>query len=119
MQAGDLAFFRELLSQQLEDLLDKAQKTVGMMVRSEGQTADLLDRATLDSEQSYTWRIRDRESRLIRKIKIALSKIEDGTFGICEACEEEISRQRLLARPVTAYCIRCKSRMEEVERLAG
>jgi DnaK suppressor protein len=62
-------------------------------------------------------RIRDRERRLINKIKEALERIENGTFGICEMCEEDISEARLKARPVTTLCIDCKIEQEKNEKL--
>jgi DnaK suppressor protein len=64
-------------------------------------------------------RLRDRDRKLVKKIREALSRIEDGTFGICEMCGEEIAIARLKARPVTTLCIECKSRQEEEERLRG
>ena len=56
---------------------------------------------------------------MIRKIQIALEKIENDEFGICEMCGEDIPLARIKARPVTAYCIQCKSRMESLEKASG
>ena len=61
-------------------------------------------------------RIRDRERKLISKIDKALDRIEDGTFGICEECGEEITEGRLKARPVTTFCIGCKEEQEKLEK---
>jgi len=61
-------------------------------------------------------RIRDRERKLIIKIQEALDRIEDGSFGVCETCGEEISQKRLEARPVTTQCIDCKSEAEQREK---
>ena len=46
----------------------------------------------------------------------ALAKIEDGSFGTCEECGEEISVKRLEARPETTLCIRCKEDQERMEK---
>lgn len=119
MSPEDLAYFKTMLTQQLESLLTAAEKTVGLLVQSDGQTADPLDRAALDNERNYTFRIRDRESHLIRKIKTTLEKIEDGSFGICDRCGDEITLARLKARPVTSYCIQCKTQMEAFEKVSG
>ena len=81
--------------------------------------ADPADRATAESDRSFTLRIRDRERRLIKKVKEALMRIEDGTYGICEECGEEISLSRLKARPVTRLCITCKAKQEEEEHQRG
>jgi DnaK suppressor protein len=53
---------------------------------------------------------------LSRKIKRALIRIEEGTFGICQSCGEDIPIARLKARPVTDHCFDCKTRMEAGER---
>jgi len=53
---------------------------------------------------------------LIGKNREALGRLEEGTFGICEACGEEIPLKRLMARPVTTLCIECKKEQEAEER---
>ena len=67
----------------------------------------------------FTLRIRDRERRLIRKIQAAIQRLDEGTYGICEDCGEDISIPRLKARPVTKLCINCKARQEEGENIRG
>jgi len=78
---------------------------------------DPTDRATQESDRSFELRIRDRERRLINKITEAIDRIDAGSFGICELCEEEISEARLKARPVTTLCIDCKMEEEKKEKL--
>ena len=78
---------------------------------------DPIDRASLESDRNFLLRIRDRERKLIVKIKKALERIEEGTFGICERCGEEISEERLKVRPVTTFCIDCKEEQENEEKL--
>ena len=119
LQPEDIGQFKELLSRQLDDLLTRAVKTVAQLVRDGDLSADIVDQASSDIDRNYTLRICDRESRLIGKIKTALAKIDEGTFGICESCDEEIGIERLKARPVTAYCIRCKTQMEAFEKVSG
>jgi RNA polymerase-binding transcription factor len=119
LQPEDINFFKELLNKQLDELLTRAEKTVAQLVRNDDLSADIVDQASSDIDRNYTLRICDRESRLIGKIKTALAKIEEGTFGICESCDEEIGIERLKARPVTAYCIRCKTHMEAFEKVSG
>ena len=115
----DIEFFKELLQQELETLLVRADQTVSYLSKDGETIPDPLDRAAVDSGRESNLRFRERESRLIRKIKIALQKIEEETFGICEGCGEDIPISRLKARPVTAHCIRCKTKMESWERIAG
>jgi len=80
---------------------------------------DPTDRASLESERNFELRIRDRERKLIGKIKDALDRIEDGSFGICDDCGEDIGEERLKARPVTTLCIDCKTKQEKDERVKG
>jgi len=119
MEEKDLEFFRNLLIQWLEELLANANKTVEGLSDSQENLADPLDRASVESDRIWTLRIRDRESTLIKKIRQSLEDIENGEYGICEDCGEDISIERLRARPVTSFCIRCKTKRESLEKLAG
>lgn len=119
MQAQDIEFFRKLLNDMLQEALNNGNSTIENMNDSNEYFADPADRATAESDRAFTLRIRDRERRLISKIRSALQRIEDGSYGICEECGEEISVPRLKARPVTRLCINCKSRQEAEEHLRG
>jgi DnaK suppressor protein len=114
-----LRYFRDLLDGKMEELLSEATKTVTGMTSSEETFADPTDRATLESDRNFTLRIRDRERRLIAKIKEAMERIDSGSYGICEMCGEEISEARLKARPVTTLCIDCKTKQETEEKVRG
>jgi len=119
MKKEDLSYLKELLEGQLDHLLNLADHTVSDLLEKDSNAPDLLDRAALESERDYTLRIRNRESRLIKKIRQSLKDIENGTYGICQTCGEDIGVKRLKARPVARHCIVCKSKMEETERAAG
>ncbi len=116
MEKERLEFFRELLKERLQTLLVDAEKTVNGMTNDKDTFPDPTDRANLETDRNFLLRIRDRERKLILKIKDALARIEDGSFGICEECGEEISEERLKARPVTTLCIACKTKAEEEEK---
>jgi len=116
MEKERLAYFKELLTERLEVLLNEAEKTVTGMTNDKNTFPDPTDRANLETDRNFLLRIRDRERKLILKIKEALARIEDGTFGYCEECGEEISEERLKARPVTTLCIGCKTKAEEEEK---
>ena len=119
MEKKVLEFFRNLLTQWLEELLNRADDTVEELLGSQENLADPLDRVSVESERIWILRIRDRESILIKKIRQSLEDIETGEYGICEDCGEDISIERLKARPVTSFCIRCKTKRESTERLTG
>lgn len=116
MEKEKLKFFKELLTERLEILLSEAEKTVSGMTNDKNTFPDPADRANLETDRNFLLRIRDRERKLILKIKEALLRIEDGTFGICEECGQEISEERLKARPVTTLCIECKTKAEAEEK---
>jgi len=119
MDEKELKYFEETLTEQLRELLSQADDTVsGMSVQKES-FPDPTDRASLEADRNFMLRIRDRESKLIKKIRGALDRIEKGTFGICEGCGEEIALERLKARPVTTQCIDCKKKEEAKERSLG
>jgi DnaK suppressor protein len=80
---------------------------------------DPTDRASLEADRNFMLRIRDREHKLIKKIKKALDRIDNGTFGICDSCGEDISIKRIKARPVTTQCIDCKTKEEAQEKALG
>jgi DnaK suppressor protein len=119
LKKKQLAYFKKLLNERLDNLLKEANRTVSGMSDLKENMPDPADRATLESDRNFTLRIRDRERKLIGKIKDALERIENGTYGICESCEEDISDERLKARPVTTLCINCKKRQEDEERIKG
>jgi DnaK suppressor protein len=119
MKKKDIEFFKTLLSERLEELLSQADNTVSGMTAQKENFPDPTDRASLEADRNFMLRIRDREHKLIKKIKKALDRIENGTFGICDTCGEEISIKRLKARPVTTQCIDCKTKEEAQEKALG
>jgi DnaK suppressor protein len=114
-----LESFKKQLNQNLDNLLSEARQTVNGMSNPNENLPDPSDRATLETDRGFELRIRDRERKLIGKIKEALERIDDGSYGICEDCGEDISEERLKARPVTTLCIDCKKRQEKEEKVKG
>ena len=112
-------YSKEFLSEKLNALLKQAGATVTDMTGFNVTFPDPADRATLETDRNFELRLRDREHKLIKKIKKALERIENDTFGICEDCGEEISEKRLMARPVTTQCIECKTKEELLEKSLG
>ncbi len=110
-----LGRIRKKLNGMLADLEAEVASTVGGMRGGTGALPDPTDRASLESDRNLTLRIRDRERMLKKKIEDAIARIEDGTFGLCEVCGEQIGSERLEARPVTTLCIDCKESQEEDE----
>ena len=119
MEQKDLDFFKDLLNNMLVEAQQKGDSTLEDMTDNNEMFADPADRATMESDRAFTLRIRDRERRLIKKIHDALQRMENGSYGFCESCGDEIGVARLKARPVTRLCINCKSKQEEDEQVRG
>lgn len=119
MEAKDIQFFRDMLNSMLEEILQKGQATIDDMTETVEVYADPADRATAESDRAFTLRLRDRERKLIKKIQQALTRIEEGEFGVCVDCGDDIGVARLKARPMTTLCINCKSKQEEDEMVRG
>ncbi len=113
-------YFTNLLNKQLNELLQKEKDApVSTVVSVSGQAPDFTDQATFESDMDLNLHMKERDNKLIFKIKEALERIENGTYGICEVCGEKISESRLKARPVTTVCITCKQNQETQEKLRG
>jgi len=116
MDAEKMEFFRKLLDERLTALLSEAGATLGELTDTKESLADSLDIASMESNRDFQLRIRDRERVLIRKIKDALGRIEEGEYGFCIVCGNDITEKRLIARPVASHCIDCKTEAEQLER---
>jgi DnaK suppressor protein len=113
----ELVKFKELLEEKRHAVLERARKTLTEdMTLDPNDLADEMDLAASEYIQSFEFRLRGREKSLLVKVDLALKKIEDGTFGICDVCDEPIGKKRLEARPETSLCIRCKEDQERDER---
>lgn len=99
-----------------KDLLSEANKTITEMTDGGNNYPDPTDRASAESDRNFELRIRDRERKLLTKIKEAMERIENDDYGVCEACGDDIGEARLEARPVTTLCIACKTKQENYEK---
>ncbi|MCK0510048.1 RNA polymerase-binding protein DksA [Aromatoleum buckelii] len=116
MNDAQLEFFRERLLALQAELRENSEETRSHL-RETIATPDEADRATQEEEQVLEQRIRDRELKLLHKVEAALRRIEDGTYGYCEATGEPIGVGRLLARPTATLSLEEQERHERAERL--
>jgi DnaK suppressor protein len=118
MRSREVERYRTVLEEQLAQLVGHGERAVHDMVGSDGteEIPDPNDRATVEEERNWTLRLRDRDRKLIGKVREALARLEAGTFGKCSGCGQAISPARLRARPVTDLCIECKTEAERAER---
>lgn len=108
--------FRAILEERRTALIVQAKKTLESdMVLSPDDRFDEVDQASSEYMQAFSFRLRGREKFLMDKIEIALRKIDEGSYGICEECEDTIALKRLQARPEAPLCIQCKEAQEKEE----
>jgi DnaK suppressor protein len=120
LKKKELNRFRGILEEKKDEILRNAKRTLNEdMTLDVDDLADEMDLASSEYLQSFQFRLRGREKSFLKKIDHALAKIDAGTFGVCEDCEEPISVKRLEARPETTLCIRCKEDQERNEKAYG
>jgi DnaK suppressor protein len=113
----ELGKFKELLEEKRRAVVDRARKTLTEdMTLDTNDLPDEMDLAASEYIQSFEFRLRGREKVLLAKLDLAIKKIDDGTFGVCDLCDEPIGKKRLEARPETTLCIKCKEDQERDER---
>lgn len=113
----DIDYFKRVLNEKRSRIVEKARDTLNEgMKLDEADLPDEYDMASSEYLQYFTLRLRGRERYFLDKIERALQRIDERVFGICEVCGEDIGMARLMARPETTLCIRCKETQEREER---
>lgn len=97
----------------IRDILESRLKEASQMGRSREsirieQAADPVDMTLQAAEREMATQSLDRDAGLVRQLRSAIDRIEDGTYGICRECEEDISPKRLKAIPWAQLCIECQ-----------
>ncbi|BBB66593.1 RNA polymerase-binding transcription factor DksA [Undibacterium sp. YM2] len=118
MNDAQLAFFKSRLQEIESTLVQNANETTAHLQEND-IIADPFDRATIEEEHALELRARDRESKLLRKVRAALVRIEEGDYGWCEDSGEPIGIERLLARPTATLSLEAQQRHEQRQKLFG
>jgi DnaK suppressor protein len=105
MTKADLSKFKQILEARRSELAHVLRNREAIAIE---KSPDALDEVQHAAERELAIRNLDRESSLLRQVKLALSRIDDNTFGTCLHCEEEINPKRLNAVPWAPYCISCQ-----------
>jgi DnaK suppressor protein len=105
MTNGELNKYRNVLEAKQSELVQVVRNRDGIVIE---KSADAFDEVQYATERELAIRSLDRDSNLLRNVRAALDRIEEGGFGVCLSCEEDISPKRLAAVPFTAYCIVCQ-----------
>ncbi len=119
MRKDQLKKFKKIFEAQRQAILANTKVVREDFSVSSDDRLDELDQASTDIEQSMRMRLVNRETLYIKKVDEALKRIEDGTFGECQECEEYIEFRRLEARPTATLCVACKEEQERREVLTA
>lgn len=108
---------RALLLKLKEEALQEIGKSVktGAEKPTDEPSGDIYDQASNERDRELLLLLSDREREKIRNIDEALARLDEGEYGICEECEEEIPLGRLKAMPFARLCVKCKADLEKMQ----
>ena len=112
MTKTDINKYKEILETRQAELAEVLRNREAITIE---KSPDALDEVQNAAERELAIRNLDRESNLLRNVRAALRRIEDGAFGTCVHCEEEISIKRINAVPWTPYCIACQEQADRAQ----
>lgn len=121
MNKKDITFFKKLLlkkrEEMLKDLGQLKDRDMGSTLKdASGENSaysfHMADVGTDNMEREKAFFFATREGRFLYHLEQALERIEEGNFGMCHECGNEIARERLEAVPHARLCIACKSKEE-------
>ncbi len=113
MKNGDWKKYREILERKRAELTETLRRRDEIAIE---KSADAIDEVQRAAEREMAILNLDRDSHLLRNIRAALARMDEGTYGICVRCEEPISPKRLEAVPWTPFCIKCQEAADRHER---
>ena len=105
MTKSELNKYRSIFEAKQAELEQFVRNREGIAIE---KSPDALDEVQHASERELAIRNLDRESNLLRNVRAALRRIDEGSFGVCLHCEEDINPKRLNAVPWAAFCIQCQ-----------
>jgi DnaK suppressor protein len=112
MSSSEIARYRGMLEAKSREVAFGLSSREGIVIE---KAADVLDEVQLAVERELAILNLDRESKLLRSVRTALARIEDGSYGVCLHCDTAINPKRLAAVPWAAYCVRCQEAADRYE----
>ena len=115
MRENDIKFFKQMLNERREQILRNIQGS-SKELNELNESQDVMDEgdiAAVSTDNLINEEIVASQQKELIEIEEALHKISNGTYGICEMCEEPIGIQRLKVKPFAKYCITCRQIAEK------
>jgi DnaK suppressor protein len=116
LRPSELATLRAKLEGERSLIRVRLQDHIGAINDGDRELPDEMDQASRDQDQGFLLRLADKERKLLLELDHALSKMDAGTYGLCEGTDEPIGFGRLSARPWARYGIAYKEELEREER---
>jgi RNA polymerase-binding protein DksA len=122
MNKKDLKVFKELLIKKKTELMKGIEHLSNDALKTSQRDAagdlsayslHMADMATDNYDREFSLSLADNEQKILNRINSALEKIENDTYGLCEACEKKISKVRLKAVPYAELCVPCQEKQEK------
>jgi DnaK suppressor protein len=113
MTKTDVTKYKTILEQRQAELAGVLRNRDAITIE---KSPDALDEVQNAAERELAIRNLDRESNLLRNVRAALRRIEEGTYGVCVHCEEDISPKRINAVPWTPFCIACQEQADRAQQ---
>lgn len=113
---------KKLLLKKRNEVVEGLELQMGRrLTRETGQkidsAMDSADQSALDVDQGIDYSLLEMKYEQYKDIADAFRKLQNNTYGLCEECGEEIDIKRLQVNPLARYCITCKTKKEEIERI--
>lgn len=114
----ELEKFRSLLLEEQEKILQKSQQMMkaGNIELDKNEMLDEVDLASVTTEQNLTFKLLDRDRKLLSEIQHALRKIDTGDYGYCEGTGDPIPKRRLEVRPWCRHSVKYKEQLERMKK---
>ncbi len=113
---------KKILLKKRNEVVEGLEAQMGRrLTREAGQkidsAMDSADMSSQDTDQGIDSSLLEMKYEQYKDIADAFRKLQNKTFGLCEECGEEIDIKRLQVNPLARYCIACKTKKEEIERI--
>ena len=112
MEPSEILKYREILTSRRDDILGSAPSRVPS-VEPGSKSGDWIDHSSEESDIHVRLALKQTDTKLLRAIDEAILRLDQGVYGICMECEEQIAPARLNAVPWTRVCIYCKERQDK------
>ena len=115
MTIQQLEFFRKVIIEKMA-IITSDPKIRNKVCESPGNLAEDLEQASTEFDTGMYLELRTRSYNELYELKHSLSRIKDGTYGICLECEDDIPVERLMVKPTACFCIECQEENERQQR---